>query len=420
MDHRRLDWFSLLALALVPVAAVVLGAGLWVTLRGGEARGGSLPTLSTSFHPPSPYDLGGLERTKPFRCGRTDTACTLAYLVGVTRTYGPRAALGLMQRFQQQHRVSLVVNDHALAHVVGRETARDYGSNFRSFNLCPITFNYGCQHGFFEYVLGRTDTPRQAAISICQSIGSDRMLTAGFSCYHGVGHGVMMAEAYNLPAALDVCNTLPKPKGQDGCWQGVFMENVNAGMQGRARPGVFSRRDPLAPCDRVADRYRHECFINQAGYLMHVSSLEIGRATRDCLAAPGRYKSVCMQSIGLMVTNPVWQAALSTEAGKRPFAVVAWDLCRRFPSAYRRDCVIAGVDNLANFDELDVRRSSAFCAVVAAQLASACAREIGVDLRARTVDPTRVRRACRRVPEARRAECLAGAGLPAKTGARPR
>ena len=36
------------------------------------------------------------------------------------------------------------VNDHQMAHVVGRDTAKDYGSNFKAFDLCPMTFNYGC------------------------------------------------------------------------------------------------------------------------------------------------------------------------------------------------------------------------------------------------------------------------------------
>lgn len=58
----------------------------------------------------------------------------------------------------------------------------------------------------------------------------------------------MMAQAYDLPASLAICDSLGDSVGQEGCWQGVFMENVNGAMTGASRPGVFSNEDPLLPC----------------------------------------------------------------------------------------------------------------------------------------------------------------------------
>jgi hypothetical protein len=411
---RSPDPYSLVALALVPVAAVVLGAGLWVTLRPDSGATGGAASPDTAFRAPAQYELAGLERTRPFRCAASDTACTRRYLVDLTAAYGPRASLALLQRFQRSDRVDVSLNDHDLAHAVGRETAERFGSNFRSFDLCPITFNYGCPHGFFEYVLGRTDTPNEAAVLVCESVrGGNRLLTAGFSCYHGVGHGVMMAEAYDLPASLATCNTLKTPQAREGCWQGVFMENVNAGVQGKARQGVFSRRDPLAPCSRVSRRYQRQCFLNHAGYLMFVSSNELERAVGYCRHAPAPHASTCAQSIGLMVTNPVWQANLSPHAGKAPVTAIAWELCRRFPAGLRRDCVVAGVDNLANFDQLDVGRSASFCGYAEGGLKPTCYRQIGVNLRARTTRETLIRRGCSTLPRRHRASCLEAAGVAA-------
>jgi hypothetical protein len=316
-----------------------------------------------------------------------------------------------MELLQQSHRVDPAVNDHDMAHSVGRETAKDYGSNFKAFDLCPITFNYGCDHGFFEYVLARTDTPKEAATTICESLnGADHFLTAGFSCYHGVGHGIMMAQAYNVQNSLKACNTMPNARAQDGCWQGVFMENVNAGMTGRALPGVFKRSDPLAPCDKVGDRYKHECFINHSGWLMTVAHDDVYKGTRYCLKIKGRFRSSCLQSIGLMVTNPVWQATLAPQDAGQPPARIAANLCNRFPAVGRHDCVIAAVDNIANFDQLDVTRGRAFCAAVPSALKDACYRQIGADLLARTQDQSVIRRSCSGVGEKQRL-CLAGAGI---------
>ena len=385
-----------------------------IVISAGGSGGSSAAsgTLDTSFTQPRSFDsVDAVYQKESFDCAPTDSECVRKYLVKVTDDYGPRASLGVMARLQADHRVDPAVNDHDMAHSVGRETAKDYGSNFKAFDLCPITFNYGCDHGFFEYVLARTDTPREAATTICESLnGANHFLIAGFSCYHGVGHGIMMAEAYNVQNSLKACNTMPKETAKDGCWQGVFMENVNAGMRGRALPGVFKRSDPLAPCDKVGNRYKHECYINHSGWLMTVARDNITKGTRYCLKAKGRFVSSCLQSVGLMVTNPVWQATLAPELAGQPPAKIAADLCSRFPAVGQKDCVIAAVDNIANFDQLNVTREHAFCAAVPAAHTESCYRQIGVDLRARTQDEPLLRQSCAGVGSKQRL-CLSGAGL---------
>ena len=84
------------------------------------------------------------------------------------------------------------------------------------------------------------------------------------------------------------------------------MENINAVFRDQARPGVFFSPQPLRPCTRVLNAYKQECFINQAGWLEHLATDDIGKASRHCLDA-GKYVSACAQSLGLMVTNPSWQ-----------------------------------------------------------------------------------------------------------------
>lgn len=410
LKESRGRLLALIVGAVIVVAAVVVGAIL--VTAGGSSGSSANRSLDTSFTAPNSFaSIDAVYDEEGFTCGATDSQCVRKYLVGVTADYGPKAALGVMAKLQADQKVDRAVNDHDMAHSVGRETAKDYGSNFKAFDLCPITFNYGCSHGFFEYVLARTDTPKEAATTICESLnGADHFLIAGFSCYHGVGHGIMMAEAYNVPSSLKACNTMPKDTAKDGCWQGVFMENVNAGMQGRAPVGVFSRKRPLAPCDKVGDRYKHECFINHAGWLMTVARNDVRKGTKYCLKAKGKFRSSCMQSIGLMVTNPVWQTGLAPELAGQPPAKIAATLCTRFPVVGQKDCVIAGVDNIANFDQLDVTRENAFCAVVPSAHEATCYRQIGFDIRARTQDEPLIRKSCSGVGSKQRL-CLEGAGL---------
>ena len=399
------------AIAIAAVAAIV------VISTGGESSGNSSSELNTSFQEPAEYEsLNAVYEEESFDCAPSDSQCVRDYLVKVTADYGPEASLGMMERLQQEGKVDRSVNDHDMAHSVGRETAKDYGSNFKAFDLCPVIFNYGCSHGFFEYVLARTATPKEAATTICESRSSkDTFLIAGFTCYHGVGHGIMMAEAYNVKSSLKACDTLSTHEAKDGCWQGVFMENVNAGMSGRALPGVFKKSDPLSPCDEVGDKYKHECYINHAGWLMTVAGHDLRKGSRYCLKAKGRYKSSCFQSIGLMVTNPTWQAGLGPELvqARKPEAEIAALLCARFPAAGRQDCVIAGVDNLANFDRLETTRSRDFCKAVPASLEEACHRQVGVNLANRTNDEQVIRQSCSGLGSSEARACLAGAGVSA-------
>ena len=389
---KRIAW----AAALVPVLAVLGGCG-------SDGSTGRSQGLDTSFRPPASYSLQQLEQ-KPYRCGKENETCAISYLRKLAVKYGPQASLGVLGALENTGEIDPTFDTHQLAHLVGEATAKRFGANKQAFGLCPTTFNYGCVHGFFIYVLGRSATPSKAATTICDS-GGQGPLVPTFNCWHGVGHGLMMARGNDLQASLDVCDSLGSASAADGCWQGVFMENVNAVFRDQARPGVFSRAHPLRPCTRVLEAYKHECFINQAAWLAHLAGDDIRKATRYCLAA-GKYVSACAQSIGLMVTNPSWQPPLFGPRKGRSFAEIAWELCSRFPTGLQRDCVLGGVDNLANFDQLEGRRSNAFCALTGG-LQRTCYREIGVNLTRRTTDVSLVKARCNEL-SSHQADCIAG------------
>lgn len=361
----------------------------------------------------APYDLQKLFEDTLRACSDKSISCITEKLNFFTAAYGPESSLRLFTLLQEKKIVSPTVDDHQIAHKIGRKTAEIFGVRGKAFLLCSTAFNYGCQHGFFEYALGKTDSARDAARKICGSLESDPSYSSKFKfyCYHGVGHGVMMAMAYDLPKSLATCDSLASSVGVDGCWQGVFMENVNAGMKGEARKGVFQEENPMAPCSVVAEKYRHECFINHAGWLMGIFHNDVKSASASCLKAPKDSISVCLQSIGLMVTNPSWQTSLAPNSEGKPFDETAWKLCRQFPSSYQEDCMTGAVDNILNFDELDLTRASRFCGGADETLKTICYQRIGMDLRAQVTDSAVVVQKCKTFKDAFSKACLAGAGL---------
>ncbi len=367
--------------------------------------------LNTDFRPPPEVDFDTAYRTASTDCLADDFDCFETYFRGQVVTSGPLIAVELVVRLQEDGVVSKVVDEHQLAHRIGRQTAETYGMNEQAFLLCPMeNLNGGCQHGFFEYVLGRTENSSDAANLICQSLVEGYSSKFQFYCYHGVGHGVMMAAAYDLARALDTCDTFGTFMAQDGCWQGVFMENVNGYLNGAVREGIFSEVDPLAPCSSLEDKYQHECYINHAGYLMDFFVNDVSAATSACLRAGESYTDSCLQSVGLMVTNPVWQVNF-VEVEGREFVDIAWEICLMFPNGQLDQCVIGAIDNIHNFDDFDLSRAETFCDTVESKYRGLCYTRMGLNLSSQVVDPADVRNYCGLLNEEFVSLCLVGAGI---------
>jgi len=342
-------------------------------------------------------------------CSSIDGVCIFSAFKNLTAVYGPQHALTLLARLQGEGKIRRSIDDHQLAHQIGRATAAVFGVSPALFLSCTTLFNYGCQHGYFEQVLGKTGSGKEAIALICDPINDSYSSKFKFYCYHGAGHGVLMSTAYDLSAALAVCNSLDTRTAQEGCWQGVFMENVNGALKGQARAGVFSDTDVLAPCNALPEKYQHECFINHAGWLIARHNHSMHAASRACLKAPESMVMVCMQSLGLMVSNPTWHTTL--EPAGNTFVEKTSTLCAQFPDEHREQCIIGAVDNILNFDELNVARANAFCSAANASYRERCAYQIGVALRAQSVDVYGTHGPCASLDVPLQNACTSGAGL---------
>ena len=254
--------------------------------------------------------------------------CIQEELGALVDRHGPKAATETAHILEARSVIPSQTDNHHLAHEIGRRTAAALGITGEAFLLCPPDYNYGCQHGFFEHALARSSSVKELLNRVLRLVGRRIFGENRFYCYHGVGHGVMMSRRYDLTASLIICDALSGPSAREGCYQGVFMENVNAAMRGEARTGLFTREESLRPCTEVAERHRHECYINHAGWLMVIFKNDIGAAARACMKAPDRFAGVCSESLGLMVTNPSWQGAALAGKGTGRF-------CERRCSALR-------------------------------------------------------------------------------------
>lgn len=376
--------------------------------RSMTSRTTSLGKITFAYTDPSSEQLTELYKEWRSPCMANDFGCAARALTQITATQGPRVASAFLRQLQQDHLIDRTVDDHQLMHRIGRETARAFGETGDAFRMCPMSdFNGGCQHGFFEHVLGAASGATEAAEKICGPLRDIASSKVYFDCYHGVGHGVMMAQAYDLGASLAICDQLSDPVGQDGCWQGVFMENVNGALTGAARPGVFSDTDPMQPCRGLAAKYQHECYVNHFGWLMRVTANSVSRASRACLTIADQEKNACLQSIGLAASNPSWQGVLTSTTGSE--AERAWVICQEFPKAVVDQCIIGAIDNRMNFDQFNTARSAELCALIPTSLEDVCYRQIGTNIKRQATTSTDIRALCNALPG--KAACIKGAGI---------
>lgn len=322
----------------------------------------------------------------------TDYDCIKSDIPKMLKAKDPAFVLTQMQDLLNSKKMTFTFDIHQFAHEVGRQTAKIKGVSGESFLTCTTEFNYGCQHGFFEFALGQSDSSEQAASKICGKLPNNLPSKTHFYCYHGLGHGILMAKAYDLKPALDVCDSLTE-NGQAGCWQGVFMENTNAAMDNQARDGIFSKSDPLAPCNQLDIKYKWQCYLNHSGYLMSLFGNGFEKAAASCLKAGNNFTSPCLQGLGLMVSNPTWQTAIAKKPVEdTPETYI--ELCKKFPQGYTDQCVIGTVDNIMNFDQLNIQRAKSFCNLVSASYKDACWNHIYFGITSQTTDQKLTEKLC--------------------------
>lgn len=307
-----------------------------------------------------------------------DTSCLAGIIVGIVRRSGPEAAMSAIDPLLASPALKIAGNGHDLAHVVGRTIASDDGIGIDAFNRCPTNYFYGCQHGFFEEALVHADSPVAAAVSIC---GDNPALTAGtFLCYHGVGHGMLMARANDLDRTLDDCASLPTDIARNGCSQGVFMELMNAWGRGEVAIDPYSSWDPLAPCSSVDPRSQWGCYTNHAVMLLRHANGDAAQALRWCRNAPDGLLEACAGPFGRMAVTPERQKqVLGIETiDAAVLAPKLMKLCDALPEA-SEICVAGAATKLADFDHAD--RAIALCAALPTERSGHCFIELARQLR---------------------------------------
>ncbi len=232
---------------------------------------------------------------------------------------------------------------HQPAHQIGRSAYELYGAAM--FEHGDMSCNAGYYHGAMEAFLAEQGTANLAADlhRLCSGLGTR---FARYACLHGVGHGVMAYENYDLPKALATCARLPTEYVQRSCYSGVFMENAVVALGIGVLPGHqtrwMNRDDPHFPCNAVGADYhvQYHCYHFQTSWMLAVYGGDFDRVAAECLRARPEMIPVCFDSFGRDV---------ATQALRDPARILA--LCEKAPRAkgYYAKCLSGAVPVITDF-----------------------------------------------------------------------
>ncbi len=390
--------------------------------------------------------------------------CVERALYGVLDRSGVARAMAILDLLAERE-PSVRSEAHGLAHGLGIAAYRSPETVAATFAACPNTQISGCYHGVIQgYFLdaarhGGGLTPVQMN-GICAPHRGNGLLWG--QCNHGLGHGLMALLHNQVPPALDRCDQLTDAGAREGCYGGVFMENIIAvthpehtaqahasmsakpdsaahgghegmdhgsmagmdhgsmagmdhgsmagmdhgGMEHGAAAGTWKaldRDDLLYPCTVVGEKYRYQCYLIQTSAILPALSGDIAGTARACSRAPGAMVQVCYSSLG---------RDLTAYAGRDPRRTA--ELCARAGAEAEPACIRGAAVALVDVDS-DPDDGLALCRLAPVASQAGCYAGVAGTLVINTPDPARREALCAGLGAEFVDACRQAARLPRRT-----
>ena len=319
---RKLVWGA----AIFAIAFVIGSAARVDQSAAARAVAARVASLRGPHFPPG--DTLVIADTLHARCGRHSgkdkVDCYNEQLLALRVQRGTRFAMGALNRLSAlDHDVAFT--GHEYAHAIGIAAYKASHQVAPAFSSCTEILQSGCYHGVIQtYLLSVPKMDSAAVNSTCTAWSSpdaDRWLR--FQCVHGMGHGLEMSLAHDLPKALGGCDLLVEEWDRKSCYGGAFMENVvfatdpsmaqmvmgdDPGMHDMTMPGMtkykmIDRADPYYPCNALGVKYQEDCWLMQPAVMLQIHDGDFDRTFKACNGAPLEWRPACYQGTGTEVSG---------------------------------------------------------------------------------------------------------------------
>lgn len=260
-----------------------------------------------------------------------------------------------------------MVDCHQQAHFIGRMAYEMYGPPV--FQIKNEYCHSGYYHGAMESFLAEKGTVNLAA-TISEVCSYFDTAFGKFECLHGVGHGILAYEDYDMPKAIITCQKLNDAYSSASCYGGMFMENIVTAQgigasQGHTTAWV-NREDPHFPCDKIDTdgSVQFQCYQMQTSWMLTIYNYDFDRVVQECLRAKQDMIPVCFKSLGR-------DAAGHTLRNTQKML----EICNKAPKSpnYFDQCIIGGLNVIVDFWGARLEgRASDFCRIVPEESKETC------------------------------------------------
>ncbi|HEY0964264.1 MAG TPA: hypothetical protein VGE31_00520 [Candidatus Paceibacterota bacterium] len=293
-----------------------------------------------------------------------------------------------------------VMDCHQPAHILGRLAYEIYGAE--AFEKGNASCHSGFYHGAMEAFLAVKGTEHLAA-DIGKLCALFKTQFGKFECLHGVGHGVMAYEDYDLPRALEVCTQLGDDYSVSSCYGGVFMENVVVGLGLGAVEGhstSWLSEDPHFPCNTLSDYSQlYQCYQMQTSWMLSLTEYNFETVANECQRASETMIPVCYKSLGRDAAGHTLRDPEQT--------VTYCNLVKN--GEHYNECITGAVNVVIDFWGAGLTdQASEFCAAVPVSSQSYCYDLVGDRVDDLFTDAAEKEGVCSSFPEEYKALCNAG------------
>lgn len=321
------------------------------------------------------------------------------------------------------------LDQHLLGHEVGDIMYEQLGID--GMGLCTHDFRNACSHtmvigALLEFGEGALPKIRDACHDAPGGSGAYTM------CFHGLGHGVLAFNAYEMERTVDLCSRLGTEAygNQEAveCFGGAIMEIIGGG--GHDPENWRLRRDeyldpdePFGFCNSaiVPDEFRAICYIYMVPYAFEAFGANMASPDADafeytfalCDAVPTsdeQTRRACFGGVGKEFIGIA--TGRNFAQGQEPSSdqlqkMYDWCLLAE-PNDGRRACIESVVYSLYWGGERPYETSLTYCSLVTdAVLAPACYRALIGTVSVYVADVSYREDLCTDMPEQWRGECRA-------------
>jgi hypothetical protein len=283
-----------------PLCGIALAcAVLLLGACGGEEK---TPTDASGHAAADPHPVAGNfkpNETDFADCEPEDFRCLEQAFGNLAYEEGPKEAMALFDEKLVSDR-AIEANCHRIVHTIGSASLARFDGNVpKAFALGSSSCWSGYYHGILERAftgVSSLDGLGEAAREICDGDDIRRTTFLYYQCVHGLGHGLMIRSAYDLPFSLKVCDKLATDWDQTACTGGVFMENISSTYGVKSK--WIKEDDPVYPCQTVKERHKLYCYLMVTSRINELNGYDWKKTSAVCRGVEENWVTTCFESYG--------------------------------------------------------------------------------------------------------------------------